>query len=528
MSIDIEYKTACVSPSNEFEISTQSAVDVCTLSAEASVIARKKEYSIVGDAVYVSSSIDEIPEWMTSILDQLAGNVIDSFGSTLAGIQSSFNTAIYEINLAKNTYTDSIISKETIDGMIISRLQGVNATLGNIQSNYIDLTSVVATLDGTLSNRTTQLESSLGSLHSTVTTQAGTIITLQDGLDAFSDYTNDQLHTLSTVLGYQISQLEAANGALSAAITDMQTVVVDKTGAVAADYNDVTVAQDNNGNDIELSIRDFNVAINTIGYNSMSIAHTGHTVVASDNSTAAIFLQGVDQQAGTWTGSTRYFDYSSIGNTTAIKNAMYARSNELRDAGLATPQDTPANRRLRQDYLNQANLVKIRADFLYAQATAVGTQAQSFGMEHEFKQGGVTKSKGGFVFTNNGSQVLATFSADRIQLGRPVGGVYPIVINDSDVIIDQYRKADVVIPSTTSFTAATGKTYMFFKSSNTNISFLFPNPVVGSRIDIISCDTGTLAITSPTIAKNKNKIEGGYGATFIYAAGSWQSIGSKA
>lgn len=147
----------------------------------------KKEYSIVGDDIYIPQLYDDAPQWMKDLV-QLVVDVSLTSGTTdlvnqLNATLSAFATSYVPLN----QYTQSIISLQDADTVINSLITTLNSTYNDgistlsgqiieLQSTKANATEVVAqvisTINSELISPTSNLNATIGNLQQTIANES--------------------------------------------------------------------------------------------------------------------------------------------------------------------------------------------------------------------------------------------------------------------------------------------------------------------------------------------------------------------
>lgn len=146
--------------SNQLNINTgsiETSVDKNT-GLSASIV--KREFSIVGDAFYATLN-GAAPAWLSTIIDATVSDIINGKITSLNEATAGIMQAISEIEIAKNTYTQSIISQQDIEGIIVSSLTTINATLAANSASIIDLNTTKVTEQQALALSAQQISSEI-------------------------------------------------------------------------------------------------------------------------------------------------------------------------------------------------------------------------------------------------------------------------------------------------------------------------------------------------------------------------------
>lgn len=187
MSIDIDNNITKVINSTTTALEVSSSIPVEAIPANTGVLARKKQYSIVGDAVYVSMS-EDVPEWMQNILDTLVDNKLSDVSSLAAAMQASFISAAQQIELAKNAYTNSVALVETLEGVMINHVEGINASVGDlISATVLRMETAIATERAAVAGALSLVQAEVHNATAGILAQETAVAMMRDDLDAYND-----------------------------------------------------------------------------------------------------------------------------------------------------------------------------------------------------------------------------------------------------------------------------------------------------------------------------------------------------
>lgn len=181
------------------EITSQEDIKVTALSSTQEVDNKesvslvegyKKEYSIVGDGLYASINTDEAPEWLTAIVDSVVSGAVATGFVDYDNLVQDVRNAIDSIDVAKNTFVEQINFEADVNGIIGSRLETLNATLGNTYATITDLNVVNAGIDGVVTSKISDLNGRFEDIDGRITSNKNLIIekegALASDIDALS------------------------------------------------------------------------------------------------------------------------------------------------------------------------------------------------------------------------------------------------------------------------------------------------------------------------------------------------------
>lgn len=197
----------------------------------------KKEYSIVGDDIYIPQLYDDAPQWMKDLV-QLVVDVSLTSGTTdlvnqLNATLSAFATSYVPLN----QYTQSIISLQDADTVINSLITTLNSTyndgISTLSGQIIELQStkasasevvaqVISTINSELISPTSNLSATIGNLQQTIANESSARAV--------------NFETIS-------STLETLDGEISGnatAITNLETSVTNINNTLVAQASDIT------------------------------------------------------------------------------------------------------------------------------------------------------------------------------------------------------------------------------------------------------------------------------------------------
>jgi hypothetical protein len=218
MSIDIninaDLQNTEIETSSTTSLTESNSHCVTPINSESIVEGIKKEYSIVGDGLYASINTDEAPVWLTTIIDNLVT-------TSIAGGQLNYNflvqdvrNAIDSIDILKNGYLNEIQITALTDGIVVSKLETLNATLGDIYATSVELDTATATTESAYTSLITDrvaffndstnaritnvelayadvdsaLASSIEALSSRITSQDGDLTATSDAVSGLKTY----------------------------------------------------------------------------------------------------------------------------------------------------------------------------------------------------------------------------------------------------------------------------------------------------------------------------------------------------
>lgn len=166
---------------NVGEVSTNSALEVDVIdNNELAVSVNRKEFTIVGDELYIPKRYEDAPQWLRDLISTVTEQSYAQKITDLNNLSTSLQQLIVELEVAKNTYTQSIISSSDIDERINTAITTLNSSLAGSDATIVDLISTKATPDEASAIALNTISSSInngeigalvGSVSNTLTTE---------------------------------------------------------------------------------------------------------------------------------------------------------------------------------------------------------------------------------------------------------------------------------------------------------------------------------------------------------------------
>jgi hypothetical protein len=285
-SVEITPEIIDVTIENSGDLVVGNAHEVCVQTPEDIIEVAKKEYAIVGDALFASVSTDEAPSWLTGLIDNLVDVSLTAGLLDYNQLRTDVLAAIDSIDVAANTYVEQINFSQDVDSAISTRLTTFNATLGTTYSTKIELTALVATETEALALDITDLSATLtADINARVTTinlalanetsaRTASIDALTSVyLDQASDIQGsaDAVSGLQTYVGLDVTSNPNGTGLLntvtshSAAFTNLASSTTGPSGDVAFALSNLEQENIVRTNELGTDIR------NTFAYDSTII-----------------------------------------------------------------------------------------------------------------------------------------------------------------------------------------------------------------------------------------------------------------
>ena len=263
-SSNIEYK-----PKNLVTSNTGANVEI--IEPDYIVHAQRKEYKVVSDNIYIPKLYDDAPQWMKDII----GTVVDVKTAVATGnlndALEALRTLATELEVAKNTYTMSIISSNDIDQRINTKIETLNASLADADATILNIAQTAVTTEEASAIAINTLSASLGE-----SGEIGSFIAEMNA--AFANL--DSATTES--INYMESAIEAEFSATATAVQTLRTYVgVDEDGNSIGTglFADVDLLKKQTDGIIETKTGTYDVILNASNPNTAQLVVTAEPYV---------------------------------------------------------------------------------------------------------------------------------------------------------------------------------------------------------------------------------------------------------
>ncbi len=126
-------------------VTSQTGAIVEIIEPDYSVAVQRKEYKVVGDNIYIPRLYDDAPQWMKDLI----GTVVDIKTAVAVGnlddALEALRTLSDELDVAKNTYTLSIVSSNDIDTRINTAIETLNSALLDADATILNIAQTATT-----------------------------------------------------------------------------------------------------------------------------------------------------------------------------------------------------------------------------------------------------------------------------------------------------------------------------------------------------------------------------------------------
>lgn len=121
---------------------------------------QKREFSIVGDNVYVTSS-SEAPQWLLDLINGTIANAIAEGTADFDDLRENILNAIAAMNIAKNDYDSYVIKLEDAEGRLLAYTETLNATVADSVAQIVSTLVTKVTADEALTIAVDAIQSSI-------------------------------------------------------------------------------------------------------------------------------------------------------------------------------------------------------------------------------------------------------------------------------------------------------------------------------------------------------------------------------
>ena len=212
------------------EVKTTGSIEVDVIeNKDLKVEVQRREYSIVGDELYIPKRYEDAPQWLRDLISTVTNESFNQKITELNGLSATLNQLIVELEVAKNTYTQSIISSNDIDERINTAVTTLNSSIAQSDATLVNMINTRATPDEASTLALNVLNSSI---------ENGAINALASSIQN-SSVTRDQAlaNDISLVHSEMTGEFEATSEAITSLSTyvgvDASTFVADGTGLLA-------------------------------------------------------------------------------------------------------------------------------------------------------------------------------------------------------------------------------------------------------------------------------------------------------
>ena len=183
----------------------------------------RKEYSIIGDGIFISSVLDDVPVWLGNLIDSTFEAAILNRDQSLINRMEAILTALDYV--PKNRYTEQINQIVDEDGIINTRIATLNSNLTDALNTA---NATIAEIDLTYASKNEAAAIATNVLTASLSADGeigSTLINLQNAYADLESTTAESITLLESIMEGEI------NGNASAMQTIRSYVGIDEAGA---------------------------------------------------------------------------------------------------------------------------------------------------------------------------------------------------------------------------------------------------------------------------------------------------------
>lgn len=232
-----------VNSGNDIEVVLPAAIDVTKDKEDYEVKIAKREYTIIGDSIFIPTVYDDAPPWLKDLLDNTIAVAVDRRDQSIVDRMEAILTAVEFVPM--NQYSEQIYQIIGEDGIINQRiaalnsnltdaLNSTNATIATINTTYVtkeeagtiasnvvtasvsesgvigskivDLQEAYATLSASTAQELEVMEASFGAYASGTLTELESVKATIDGVEAKFSYNSElKLNGTTYTSGYGLA-----------------------------------------------------------------------------------------------------------------------------------------------------------------------------------------------------------------------------------------------------------------------------------------------------------------------------------
>ena len=217
--MELEIENTEVVSSNEIQVEVPNSIEVTEGEKDYEVSVVKKEYTIVGDGIFIPSMYENAPPWLKEFIDTTINVAVTARDQSLIDrLESLLSLLDY---VPKNQYTEQINQIVTKEGILNSRIATLNSSFSDATATIAEINLTYASKNEAAAIAANMLSASLSS-----TGQIGsTLIQLQEAYADLESTTAQSVNALESVMEGEI------NGNAQAMETIRTYVGIDEAGA---------------------------------------------------------------------------------------------------------------------------------------------------------------------------------------------------------------------------------------------------------------------------------------------------------
>lgn len=176
----------------------------------------RREYTIVGDDVYITRDT-EAPQWLVTLVESLVSLRLDDAFSSVSDLLGALDDAIDAMEIAKNAYTMSVINYSDLEQIVNGKLETLNSTLRGADASIIDILVTKVTADQASTIAAQSLRASLlgGDVKAALDTIRTAVATETSSRALAIDAVRTELYDVADSVGLQADAIETLESSVS-------------------------------------------------------------------------------------------------------------------------------------------------------------------------------------------------------------------------------------------------------------------------------------------------------------------------
>lgn len=232
------------------EVKTTGSIEVDVIeNKDLKVEVQRREYSIVGDDLYIPKRYEDAPQWLRDLISTVTNESFNQKITELNGLSATLNQLIVELEVAKNTYTQSIISSNDIDERINTAVTTLNSSIAQSDATLVDMINTRATPNEASTLALNVLNSSIenGAINALTSSIQNSSVArdqaLANDISLVHSEMTGEFEATADAIDSLTTRIITAEGSITVnaeALTQLETEVLDPTtGAIATAVNNV-------------------------------------------------------------------------------------------------------------------------------------------------------------------------------------------------------------------------------------------------------------------------------------------------
>ena len=228
--MELEIENTEVISSNNIQVEIPNAIEVSEGKKDYEVSVVKKEYTIIGDSIFIPSMYEDAPPWLKEFIDTTIEVAVTNRDQSLIDRMEAILTAMDYV--PKNQYTEQINQIVGEDGIINSRIATLNSNfidaINTTNATIAEINLTYASKDEAAAIATNALTASLSGSGEI----GSALIQLQEAYANLESTTAQSISMLESVMEGEINGNAAAMDELRTDVTSINGVLSSHAGQI--------------------------------------------------------------------------------------------------------------------------------------------------------------------------------------------------------------------------------------------------------------------------------------------------------